>query len=204
MEPGELDVGLGWLVVNRSEKLVLQDLLAGGVPEQDIQYCGDRHKLGYDFEISGDSPRKIEVKTSPKQRSVNFTPYEWKAAWELGEEYWLYVVHYPVKDQPQVLRIQDPFRVLGRTARKYTVTRYNISVSRTSLAGLPVERRVRTPYVTYEEVYELYHGQGLTFHEVGQRLGIRKGAAYKLIKRLGIPFRSKPVKTSVVQVPLLS
>ena len=70
--------------------------------------------------------RRIEVKgRSQSYQEVSLTINEWRKAQQLGESYWLYVVWGCNTDNPQLLTIQNPAKVLAGDAKEIKqVTRY--------------------------------------------------------------------------------
>jgi len=70
--------------------------------------------------------RRIEVKgRSQFNQEVSLTVNEWRKAQQLGDSYWLYVVWGCNTDNPQLLMIQNPAKVLAGDAKEIKqVTRY--------------------------------------------------------------------------------
>jgi Domain of unknown function (DUF3883)/Helicase conserved C-terminal domain len=92
----------------------------------DIRSVG---KVDEDTEIA--PVRRIEVKgrAQPNQE-VSLTINEWRKAQQLGESYWLYVVWGCKTDNPQLLTIQNPAKVLAGDAKEIKqVTRYIVGAA---------------------------------------------------------------------------
>jgi Domain of unknown function (DUF3883) len=72
------------------------------------------------------SVRRIEAKRrSQLHQQVSLTVNEWRKAQQLGDSYWLYVVWGCNTDNPQLLTIQNPAKVLAGEAKEMKqVTRY--------------------------------------------------------------------------------
>ncbi|MBW4558791.1 MAG: DUF3883 domain-containing protein [Trichormus sp. ATA11-4-KO1] len=75
--------------------------------------------------------RRIEVKgRSQSNLEVSLTVNEWRKAQQLGESYWLYVVWGCKTDNPQLLTIQNPAKVLAGDAKEIKqVTRYIVGAA---------------------------------------------------------------------------
>jgi hypothetical protein len=75
--------------------------------------------------------RRIEVKgRSRSAQGISLTANEWRKAQQLGDSYWLYVVWGCKTEQPQLLTIQNPAKVLaGDVLEVKQVTRYVIGAA---------------------------------------------------------------------------
>jgi Domain of unknown function (DUF3883) len=75
--------------------------------------------------------RRIEVKgRSQSNQEVSLTINGWRKAQQLGESYWLYVVWGCNTDNPQLLTIQNPAKVLALDAKEIKqVTRYIVGAA---------------------------------------------------------------------------
>lgn len=69
---------------------------------------------GFDLlSIRADCERRcIEVKGRANSGSVEVTDNEWAKAYNLRDEYWLYVVYDCPTARPRLLRVRDPFASL--------------------------------------------------------------------------------------------
>ena len=70
--------------------------------------------------------RSIEVKGRAGRSAVRMELNEWKQACNLGESYWLYVVFGCATPEPQLYRVQDPFRKL--LASEHSISAFTILV----------------------------------------------------------------------------
>jgi Domain of unknown function (DUF3883) len=70
--------------------------------------------------------RRIEVKGRAQgNQEVSLTSNEWRKAQQLGDSYWLYVVWGCKTPEPELLKIQNPAKVLVGDAQEIRqVTRY--------------------------------------------------------------------------------
>ncbi|MBE9213631.1 DUF3883 domain-containing protein [Plectonema cf. radiosum LEGE 06105] len=87
----------------------------------------DIRSLGQVDEVTGVAPvRRIEVKGRAQcNQQVSLTINEWRKAQQLRDSYWLYVVWGCNTDNPQLLMIQNPAKVLAGDAKEIKqVTRY--------------------------------------------------------------------------------
>ena len=82
---------------------------------------------------SDGSKRHIEVKGRAGRAEIRMEDNEWKAACHLDDEFWLYVVYNCATPNPQLLRVQDPFRRLIASS----TNRWRISVSEVMQAAEP-------------------------------------------------------------------
>ena len=93
--------------------------------------CGfDIRSVGVADAETGKAPvRRIEVKgRSQLNQNIALTVNEWRKAQQLGDSYWLYVVWGCQTENPQLLTIQNPAKVLVRDAKEIKqVTRYIVS-----------------------------------------------------------------------------
>jgi superfamily II DNA or RNA helicase len=88
--------------------------------------------------------RRIEVKGRAQgNQEVSLTSNEWRKAQQLGDSYWLYVVWGCKTSAPQLLKIQNPAKVLVGDAKEIRqVTRYLVPVEalqRNALTGVEAE-----------------------------------------------------------------
>ena len=80
---------------------------------------------GFDLlsERSAEAVRCVEVKGRADRGEVFMTQNEWAKAANLGERYWLYVVHDCATPKPMLSRVQDPFaNLLGAAKGGLTFT----------------------------------------------------------------------------------
>lgn len=87
--------------------------------------------------------RRIEVKGRAQgNQEVSLTSNEWRKAQQLGDSYWLYVVWGCKTSEPQLLKIQNPAKVLVGDAKEIRqVTRYLVpaeALQRNALTGVEV------------------------------------------------------------------
>lgn len=87
----------------------------------------DIRSVGPVDEMTGIAPvQRIEVKgRAQHNQEVALTVNEWRKAQQLGDSYWLYVVWGCKSENPQLLTIQNPAKVLAADAKEIKqVTRY--------------------------------------------------------------------------------
>lgn len=97
-------------------------------------------KIGFDIRsISNADPatgqrgvRRIEVKGRIRGEPIRLTTNEWLKAIQLGATYWLYVVWDPTTPNRELLKIQDPARVLDH-AKKEIITARMYELGATAL-----------------------------------------------------------------------
>ena len=79
-----------------------------------------------DSETKMASVRRIEVKgRAQSNQEISLTANEWRKAQQLGDSYWLYVVWGCKTNDPKLLKIQNPAKVLmGDVKEIRQVTRY--------------------------------------------------------------------------------
>ena len=92
---------------------------------------------GFDlFSIREDGVRRsIEVKGRAGQGAIQMEANEWKQAFQLRENYWLYVVLDCATPTPTLLRIQDPIRQL--IASRRSAAAFSISATALRQAAEP-------------------------------------------------------------------
>lgn len=123
----------------------------GWVPEDVSQ---NRDGSGFDVRSvgpvdagTGIAPvRRIEVKgRAQPEQEVSLTANEWRKAQQLGDSYWLYVVWGCKTASPQLLRLQNPARVLMSDVQEMRqVTRYLVpaeAISRNAQADSEANAR---------------------------------------------------------------
>ncbi len=90
-----------------------------------------RSEGAIDPETNVATVRRIEVKgRSRSAQGISLTANEWRKAQQLGDSYWLYVVWGCKTEQPQLLTIQNPAKVLaGDVLEVKQVTRYVIGAA---------------------------------------------------------------------------
>jgi hypothetical protein len=91
------------------------------------EYVGDlRDGSGFDVRSVGpeNEVRRIEVKgRGGADATVILTPNEWTQARRHRSSYWLYVVIGCNADEPQLVRVRDPFSRIGKSAERLTVVK---------------------------------------------------------------------------------
>jgi len=90
---------------------------------------------GFDLlsELPGGEKRCIEVKGRAGRSGGSIESNEWKQAWQLEEDYWLYVVLDCATPSPSLWRIQDPWSKLFANERVRSV--FNVSVGQIEAAA---------------------------------------------------------------------
>lgn len=116
----------------RASELAAEDY----VIEHEKRYGWKCQKVGHQkigFDIRSISPadpatgqrgvRRIEVKGRMRGEPIRLTTNEWLKATQLGATYWLYVVWDPTTPDRELLKIQDPARVLDHAKREIVTAR---------------------------------------------------------------------------------
>ncbi|MBN2294222.1 MAG: DEAD/DEAH box helicase family protein [Pirellulales bacterium] len=118
-----------------AEKIAVADLESEGFPEDLIQRVAHEKLLGFDYRAQRPldattgvmEVRRIEVKGYTHGNSVQMEHSEWTKAQQLQDTYWLYVVWNPLSPDYELVKIQNPYRVLEHAVKhREVIRRYEI------------------------------------------------------------------------------
>jgi len=116
-------------------RIVVQDLIAQGFPEDSIVDVSRQKLTGFDIRAQrvidhttgATEVRRIEVKGYARGNPIQLEHSEWFKAQQLGETYWLCVVWNPLDPTHELIRIQNPARVLEHVVKpREMIRRYEI------------------------------------------------------------------------------
>jgi hypothetical protein len=118
-----------------AEKIMKQDLIAEGFPEELIQRVAHEKLTGFDYRaqrildqtLGTMEVRRIEVKGYTEGNPIQLEHSEWTKAQQLGDSYWLYVVWNPLSTGFRLVKIQNPYRALEHAVKhRQIIRRYEI------------------------------------------------------------------------------
>ena len=114
-----------------AEKIMKQDLIDEGFPEELIQRVAHQKLTGFDYRaqrvldqtVGTMEVRRIEVKGYTEGNPIQLEHSEWTKAQQLLDTYWLYVVWNPLSPDHRLVKIQNPYRVLEHAVKHRQIIR---------------------------------------------------------------------------------
>jgi superfamily II DNA or RNA helicase len=118
-----------------AERIMKEDLIAEGFPEELIERVAHQKLTGFDYRaqrvldqtVGTMEVRRIEVKGYTQGNPIQLEHSEWMKAQQLLDTYWLYVVWNPLSPDRRLVKIQNPYRVLEHAVKhRQIIRRYEI------------------------------------------------------------------------------